>query len=107
LTHFLADGLKLSANQKSGRFLFLLALIPPLIFALVYPAAFFKALSFAGGVCAMVLFGILPTLMAWIGRYKKELTSNYHVSGGKTALSLAFLASIFVIGCELFRLFSF
>ncbi len=107
LTHFLADGLKLSVSGNSGRFLCFLALVPPLIFALNDPAIFFKALNFAGGVCAMILFGILPVIMIWIGRYQKNLSSQYRASGGKIALVLALFASIFVIGCELARLFSF
>ena len=104
--HFLCDGLKVSPAQKRSRYILLLALMPPLIFALFYPTVFFKALSFAGGICAMVLFGILPISMAWIGRYRKGLLSNYRVSGGKMSLIFAFFSSILVIGCEIFRLFS-
>ena len=106
LMHFLCDGLKVSPSQKRSRYILLLALMPPLIFALFYPTVFFKALSFAGGICAMVLFGILPISMAWIGRYRKGLLSNYRVSGGKMSLILAFFSSMLVIGCEIFRLFS-
>ena len=106
LMHFLCDGLKVSPAQKRSRYILLLALMPPLIFALFYPTVFFKALSFAGGICAMVLFGILPISMAWIGRYRKGLLSNYRVSGGKMSLILAFFSSMLVIGCEIFRLFS-
>jgi len=107
LTHFLADGFKKSITPGTTRWLIPLALIPPLIFALSYPQIFFKALGFAGGICAMVLFGILPTLMAWIGRYHKNISSNYHVGGGKTSLAIAFCFSLFVIGCEFVRIFSF
>ena len=107
LTHFLADGLKLPSEEKRGRFLSLLALVPPLIFALYKPSVFFQALNFAGGICAMVLFGILPVLMVWVGRYRKELSSAYRVAGGKVSLALALLFSVFVIGCELDRLLSF
>jgi tyrosine-specific transport protein len=104
LAHFLADGLKISPTQKSMRKLVPAALAPPLILALTYPHIFFKALNFAGGIFAMVLFGLLPTLMAWIGRYKKHLTSTYRVAGGKPALILGFAFSLFVIICEVFRL---
>lgn len=107
LTHFLADGFKVVPTQKNILGFCLLALVPPLIFALLYPQIFFKALGFAGGICAMVLFGILPILMAWIGRYKKKFTSTYHVAGGKFSLFLALFFAAFVIGCELSRIFSF
>lgn len=107
LTHFLADGLKVPPLRKNLRWLCLLALVPPLFFALYNPQIFFRALSFAGGICAMILFGILPIRMTWIGRYRRKHTSDYHVSGGKPALMIAFLFSIFVIGCEIVRIFSF
>jgi tyrosine-specific transport protein len=106
LTHFLADGLKLPPVRKNLRWLCLLALVPPLFFALVNPQIFFKALSFAGGICAMVLFGILPVCMAWVGRYQRKHFSHYHAPGKKGALVLAFLFSLLVIGCESARIFS-
>jgi tyrosine-specific transport protein len=107
LTHFLADGFKLVLSKKTMRWLIPLALLPPLAFALSYPQIFFKALSFAGGICAMILFGILPTLMVWVGRYGQQLTSNYLVRGGKTSLALGFCFSLAVIFCEFARIFSF
>lgn len=107
LVHFLADGFKVDPTRgKTDRFV-LLALLPPLIFAFYNPNIFFQALNFAGGICTMVLFGILPIFMVWIGRYKKKCISNYHVSGGKAALLVAFIFTLFVIVCELIRLFSF
>ncbi len=83
-----------------------IVLVPPLLFALSYPEVFFKALSFAGGICAMILFGILPVAMAWIGRYKKEFTSCYHVKGGKLALIIALAFALLVISCEVAHIFS-
>ena len=106
LTHFLADGLKKEPVRKNTRWICLIALLPPLFLALSVPQIFFKALSFAGGICAMILFGILPVCMVWIGRYIKKETSLYHVRGGKIALIAALLFSFLVIGCELVRIFS-
>ncbi len=106
LTHFLADGFKKEPVPQNIRWLCLLALIPPLIFALLSPQMFFRALSFAGGVCAMILFGLLPIGMAWTGRYKKKQTSSYHVRGGKPALILGLLFTLTIISCELIRIFS-
>jgi tyrosine-specific transport protein len=103
LTHFLADGLKCKATRKNLSWLSCLALIPPLLLALYNPQVFFRALSFAGGICAMILFGVLPISMAWIGRYVHKHFSHYHVPGGKPTLILAFLFSLLVIGCELAR----
>jgi tyrosine-specific transport protein len=105
LTHFLADGFRLTPNKKNLWWLCSLALLPPLVFALSYPEIFYRALSFAGGICAMVLFGILPICMAWVGRYVRKHKSDYHVWGGKSVLILAFIFSLFVIGCEIARFF--
>lgn len=105
LTHFLADGLHLVPSRKNLWWLCSLSLVPPLIFALYKPQIFFRALSFAGGICAMILFGILPISMAWIGRYVRRHTSHYHVAGGKAALLLALAFSILVIGLEIARFF--
>lgn len=105
LTHFLADGFQLVPSRKNLWWLCLLALVPPLIFALYKPQIFFQALSFAGGICAMILFGFLPTTMAWIGRYQRKYVSNYRVKGGRGSLLAAFLFALFVIACELSRFF--
>lgn len=105
LTHFLADGFKLIPTRKNLWWLCSLALLPPLALALYNPQIFFKALSFAGGICAMILFGILPISMAWVGRYQRKHSSHYHVSGGKTSLIIGMIFSFLVIGCELARFF--
>ncbi len=106
LTHFIADGLGKLSTRKNSSWFCILALLPPLIFALSYPEVFFKALSFAGGICAMILFGIMPVFMVWVGRYKKKILSSYHVMGGKPLLVIAFAFSLLVIGCEIVHIFS-
>ncbi|MGD2170397.1 MAG: aromatic amino acid transport family protein [Chlamydiota bacterium] len=102
--HFIADGLKVKPIKKNNRWLILLALIPPYLFALTYPGVFLKALSFAGGFCAVILFGILPALMAWVGRYSRKYSSQYHVMGGKISLIIAILFSSFLVLNELGRI---
>jgi tyrosine-specific transport protein len=102
LVHFLADGLKV---KKKARKLFAMSsgassATDPFPYI---PQLFFKALNFAGGICAVVLFGILPVLMVWIGRYRKEQFSVYEMPGGKvmlgTIFSLAGFIFIFQLGC--------
>jgi tyrosine-specific transport protein len=105
LTHFLADGLRKIPNRGNHWIFTLLTVLPPLFFSLTYPTLFYKALGFAGGICAMIIFGILPITMAWIGRYKKNITSSYHVAGGKPALSIGMGFCLLVIICELVRIF--
>ncbi len=103
LTHFLADGFGTKPNRKNLLWFCSLAFLPPLVFALYYPNMFFKALNLAGGVFAMILFGILPVLMVWVGRYRRKHATPYRVFGGKTALLIALGCSLFVIICELMR----
>ena len=71
LMHFIADGFKVMPNRKNNLWLLLLTMIPPICFVLTDPEIFFKALSFAGGICAVILFCILPAFMVYIKRYKK------------------------------------
>lgn len=42
----------------------LLAFVPPLAIAIVYPDVFLKAIDFAGGFGIVTLFGILPSIIA-------------------------------------------
>jgi tyrosine-specific transport protein len=110
LVHFLADGFKRKGDdeayfhQKNMWWLCLLAIVPPLILALYVPQLFFTALRLGGGIFAMILFGVLPITMIWIGRYKLGKESSYTVKGGKTALVLAAAFTLLVIGQELYHL---
>jgi tyrosine-specific transport protein len=61
---FLTDGFILYKRIPSRHALAALALLPPLIIALIDPRIFLEALNFAGGICAVLLFGLLPALMA-------------------------------------------
>jgi tyrosine-specific transport protein len=94
LTHFLADGLQTKDREPLS--LMLLALLPPFFFSILKPDIFFKALDFAGGICAVVLFGILPVLMVWIGRYRMQSISSYQLKGGKPLLAIIFLFAAFI-----------
>lgn len=94
LFHFLADGLKL--NPKKGARLPLLALtfLPPIALVLFYPQGFGRILSFAG-IFAAILFGIIPSFMAWRGRYHAmhplSTPTHFRVFGGKPLLILILL----------------
>lgn len=97
LVHFLADGFKVSSTKHESFSLCLLALLPPLLFALCYPQLFFKALNFAGGVCAVILFGILPAAMVWVGRYHKSMKSFYRFPFGKISLIIVFTFAVSIL----------
>ena len=62
---FLRDGFGQIKKGVSTPVLALFVLVPPTIIALSDPYSFLDALDFAGGFCAVSIFGILPVLMAW------------------------------------------
>jgi len=105
LTHFIADGIKVKPNYKNNIYLVLLAILPPTIFAFLFPSIFFSALGFAGAYCAVILFGIYPALMAYKGRYINKETSSYHVKGGKISLILVLAFSFVIIISQIINSF--
>ena len=94
---FLADGLKIQKTRSGKVFLIGLVLLPPLIFAFFYPTLFLIALNYAGGFGAVVLFGILPALMVWRGRYYMHSSIDPMVPGGKPILILIILFAVWVM----------
>ncbi len=117
LVHFLADGIGLRKSKvesagmlpdapspkarKEHPVLCAAALLPPLLFSLYNPQLFFKALNFAGGICAVVLFGVLPVVVVWMGRYHRKAQSIYRMPGGRLALGAMMLFSLLVFGMQL------
>jgi len=104
LMHFIADGLKVQLHNKTNWWLCLLTLAPPTIFSVFFPGIFYKALGFAGGICAVILFGIFPAIMIWIGRFRMKIATSYSVFGGRISLVIAMLFSLFVLVKEIFRM---
>ncbi|MBM3198452.1 MAG: tyrosine transporter [Chlamydiae bacterium] len=101
LVHFLSDGLKISYKKQEHGGLCLLVLCPPLLFSFFYPKLFFSALNFAGGICAILLFGVIPVLAVWRGRYKKHKQGAYRLPGGKSMLFAIVTFGLFVFCFEL------
>lgn len=95
---FLSDGLKW---QKQGwRRLVLCAIVfgLPLIIALQYPRIFLIALSYAGGISCAFLFGLMPPLLVWMGRYVQKLSPlSPQLFGGKPMLLILMLFAIVVL----------
>ena len=106
MAKILADGFHLPLVRKNLSWICILVLAPPLIFALIDPQIFYHALNFAGGICTMVLFGLLPIAMVWKGRYQKKHPASYRAFGGKYTLIAALIFSSLVIIFELIRIFS-
>ncbi|MBI3211776.1 MAG: tyrosine transporter [Simkania negevensis] len=107
LVHFLRDGFKMEKKKRENITVCSLALLPPLLFSLLFPNLFFQALDFAGGICTVILFGIFPALMVWIGRYKKKERLPDQVPGGKPLLVLIFAVASFVFFYQLTQMLGF
>lgn len=101
LSDFLADGLHIRKTPLGRLFLFALTFTPPLIFISTYPKAFLTALQFAGTFGVIILLGLFPPLMVWAGRYHKGYVGSYRAPGGRFALFIAILLSLFFIGIEI------
>ena len=92
LSHFLDDGLQAKKTVYAQVGICALTLLPPLILALLFPNLFYTALNFAGGICTVVLFGIIPALMIWKGRYIKMVQlKKIIVPGGKPVITVVLL----------------
>lgn len=98
---FFKDGFKKVPLFQYDPIVFAAVLVPPTLFTLLNPHLFLSALGFAGGFIDAVLFGILPVLIVWTGRYVKKMEGPYQVAGGKTTLVIVFL---FSLGVLLYRL---
>lgn len=100
---FLADGLQIPKKSWGKVILCILALMPPYLFSLIYPGAFLMALNYAGGFGAVIIFGILPALMVWSGRYLQGFKGVQLVPGGKPTLVLIILCSLGVMALQLYQ----
>lgn len=101
---FLADGLKIEKDRIGKFFLCLIVIAPSFILALIYPRIFLIALNYAGAFGAVILFGILPALMVWSGRYYKKLGIKQVVPGGKIVLIAIILFSVAIMTLQFFDL---
>lgn len=97
LVHFLADGVGIKHIKQERISICVLALLPPLILSILFPEIFIKALNFAGGICAVILFGVIPVCMVWKGRYIEKMSSSYTLLGGKPLLAAVFVTAIFIL----------
>jgi tyrosine-specific transport protein len=104
LSDFLADGLQLEKKGKNRWIIHAITMIPPLAIVLFYPNAFITALSYAG-IYTVILLILLPALMAWRGRYHKNLATGFRVPGGRVLLLCLIGISAWVIGGSVWALF--
>ncbi len=92
---FLADGLKWKKKGMKRVILCAIVFGIPLLIAIVYPTIFLVALGYAGGISCALLFGLMPPLLVWVGRYIKRYPGvAKQLPGGKVVL-------ILLMGCSL------
>ncbi len=89
---FVADGLKIKKEGIKKVALCMGIFIPPMVIAMLYPDIFITALEYAGGISCALLFGLLPPVMVWVGRYLKKYEHQHvQLPGGKLVLSVLML----------------
>lgn len=86
---FLSDGMEIEKHTFKKAVLCFFMFLIPTILALLYPHFLMIALRYAGGINATVIFGLMPPLMVWIGRYQKKYTHvPPQVRGGRVILAI-------------------
>jgi len=103
---FLKDGFNSFKMKASRAFLTFLVFFPPLVFCLYDPQIFDKALGIAGGIGEALLNGLIPVIFVYLLRYKMKRDFAHEIGGGKIALALIAVISIFVMVIEIIYLCS-
>lgn len=101
---FLIDGLKMQGRYR--RWLAsALTFVPAFVLSQTDPHIFFKALSYVGGFAAIILYGLMPALFVWRGRYVYDLNSSTRSPLNKFGLICLMLAALVVFGLEFAKTF--
>ncbi len=82
-------------------FIAALVVLPPFIATLIEPNLFLHALDFAGGICAVTLFGILPAVMAY---RRQKMAPKSFVIAKKPVLAFLLIGSLSIMAIELAHL---
>ena len=102
LLDFLSDGLRLAKVGFKKVLLCAIIYVPPIVIVSVNPGIFLKALGYAGGIGCALLLGLIPVLMVWVGRYRKDCSKlNQQLPGGKPVLIALSLFVVFELAIEL------
>ncbi|MES2273485.1 MAG: aromatic amino acid transport family protein [Chlamydiota bacterium] len=99
---FLADGLKWEKTGIRRGLLCLAVFGIPTLIALLYPHIFLVALGYAGGISCALLFGLMPPVMAWVGRYIKHYPKDTRqLGGGKPLLVVLMSFALLILAGEI------
>ncbi|MGE3954323.1 MAG: amino acid permease [Parachlamydiales bacterium] len=101
LRDFIADGFKVKKSRPVRLAICLLIYGPAFALSLTDPRLFILALKYGGGIGGVLLLGILPVVLVWVGRYRQKLKGPYHLFGGRTLLLLLGLFFLLTLVLEL------
>lgn len=104
LFDFLADGFRMSKSGLQRLWLGALTFLPPLAIAWTRPDVFITALMYAGGIGCALLLGLLPVLMVWKARHRRE-EGPILMGGGQSLLALFAVIILLEVALELFQSF--
>jgi len=106
LSDFLADGLKLKkkTSYRNDWMIYGTTFLPPLCITLFFKSIFITALQYAGIYC-LILFCLLPVMIAWQGRYRLHRSSSaYQMSGGKPSLIILSIIAVVSLVCTIYNI---
>lgn len=103
LVDFLADGTRIPKVGMGRGLLVFLTLAPPFVLAFLYPSIFLHALNLAGGISAVILFGVMPALMVWVLRYKRKAVMSPLMPAGKFLLVVVLVVALAIFALELMQ----
>lgn len=101
---FLADGLKW--KKKGNKRVLLCAAVfgIPMVIAIAYPHIFLVALGYAGGISCAFLFGLMPPVLVWVGRYiKRYPQEREQLPGGKAMLIFLMIFAVLILAGEVIQ----
>lgn len=104
---FVVDRIKIRQSFPVKLGFSMLLLLLPGILSILYPNLFLKGLGLAGGVGAVLLFGVIPVLLAWKHRYHLKSVSEHLLPGGKAVLYALLFLSAAIFALEIFSKFLF
>jgi len=96
LSDFFADGLRTAKVGWGSVLVYGCTFAPPLVLVIFYPGLFAHALNYGGTFC-LILLALLPTLMTYRGRYKKGMSGDFKMPGGKPILWFSFTVIVLLL----------
>lgn len=107
LFDFLSDGLQIPKRGTGKTILMLLVAVPSIGVGMLDPSLFELALEVTGGYGDSILNCMIPSLMLWVGRYKRGYTSHYALPIGKAGIVFVVLTSAAIAVLQTVSLFGF